>query len=454
MEFNLHKCSSKEHLNINSNYYCFDCKIYMCNKCDNMHSKLFQNHSKVKSDKNINEIYKLFCNENNHNEKLEFYCKDHNKLCCGLCLCKIKDKGMGQHKDCDVCIIEDIKNEKMNKLEENIKLLENLSKNIEEIINNLEKIFNEINKNKEEIKLEIQNTFTKIRNLLNEREDKLLLEVDKQFSDIFSNENIIKECKKLPNKIKSSLEEGKSIKQKNENKENVNMCIIDLINIENNINSIKTLKKNIEDCNNIKSKPIKFIQKIEIKEFENLFKSFGDIVNDLKIFSDSLIINNNKSYIDSLIKLIGNDKIEVKLLYRKSRDGTSYDTFHELCDNKGPTLILFNLERNNLIIGGYTQLNWDNHSGWKSDKSTFLFNLTNGKLFKKKSGNDSMYCSNDCGPFFPYIGCRNTGKRNMSEGDFQMEFSHFENIKEIIQNDGKNTVTFNIKEVEVYQISK
>ena len=34
---------------------------------------------------------------------------------------------------------------------------------------------------------------------------------------------VIKECKKLPNKIKSSLEEGKSIKQKNENKENVNM---------------------------------------------------------------------------------------------------------------------------------------------------------------------------------------------------------------------------------------
>ena len=51
-------------------------------------------------------------------------------------------------------------------------------------------------------------------------------------------------------------------------------------------------------------------------------------MNDLKIFSDSLIINNNKSYIDSLIKWIGNDKIEVKLLYRKSRDGTSYDTFH------------------------------------------------------------------------------------------------------------------------------
>ena len=454
MEYNLHKCSSKEHLNIDSNYYCFDCKIYMCNKCDNMHSKLFQNHSKVKSDKNMNEIYKLFCNENNHNEKLEFYCKDHNKLCCGLCLCKIKDKGMGQHKDCDVCIIEEIKNEKMNKLEENIKLLENLSKNIEEIINNLEKIFNEINKNKEEIKLEIQNTFTKIRNLLNEREDKLLLEVDKQFSDIFSNENIIKECKKLPNKIKSSLEEGKTIKQKNENKENVNMCIIDLINIENNINNIKILKKNIEDCNNIKSKPIKFIQKIEIKEFENLFKSFGGVVNDLKIFSDSLIINNNKSYIDSLIKWIGNDKIEVKLLYRKSRDGNSYDTFHELCDNKGPTLILFNLERNNLIIGGYTQLNWDNHSGYKSDKSTFLFNLTKGKLFKKKSANDSIYCSKDCGPFFPYIGCRDTGKKNMSEGDFQMAFYNFENIQEIIPNDGKNTVTFNIKEVEVYQISK
>ena len=75
-------------------------------------------------------------------------------------------------------------------------------------------------------------------------------------------------------------------------------------------------------------------------------------------------------------------------------------------------------------------------------------------MFKKKSDNYSIYCKNDCGPFFPFIGCRGTGKKNMSEGDFQMSFSYFENIQEIIPNDGKNTVTFNIKEVEVYQISK
>ena len=60
MEYNLHKCSSKEHLNIDSNYYCFDCKIYMYNKCDNMHSKLFQNHSKVKSDKNMMKFINYF----------------------------------------------------------------------------------------------------------------------------------------------------------------------------------------------------------------------------------------------------------------------------------------------------------------------------------------------------------------------------------------------------------
>ena len=71
-----------------------------------------------------------------------------------------------------------------------------------------------MNENKEELKLKIQKIFTKIRNELNNREDEILLEVDKKFEDFFIKEEIIKECGKLPDKIKISLDKGKLIKRK------------------------------------------------------------------------------------------------------------------------------------------------------------------------------------------------------------------------------------------------
>ena len=69
------------------------------------------------------EIFTGLCQEQSHKNKLEYYCKNHNKLCCVACLCKIKGKGNGQHSDCKVCYIEEIKEEKMRKLNENIKYL-------------------------------------------------------------------------------------------------------------------------------------------------------------------------------------------------------------------------------------------------------------------------------------------------------------------------------------------
>ena len=143
--------------------------------------------------------------------KLEFYCKNHNQLCCVACISKIKTKEYGQHKNCDICIIKDIKEEMKNKLRDNIKYLEDLSNDLDNSIKELKTIFNKINENKEELKTKIQNIFTKIRTTLNEREDELLLEVDNKYNDIFCNEDIIKESEKLPNKIKISLEKGKLI---------------------------------------------------------------------------------------------------------------------------------------------------------------------------------------------------------------------------------------------------
>ena len=42
-------------------------------------------------------------------------------------------------------------------------------------------------------------------------------------------------------------------------------------------------------------------------------------------------------------------KIKSELLYRMSRDGIETKTFHNLCDNKGPTIILIKLTDDNIL---------------------------------------------------------------------------------------------------------
>jgi len=105
------------------------------------------------------------------------------------------------------------------------------------------------------------------------------------------------------------------------------------------------------------------------------------------------------------------------------------------------------------IIGGYTPLDWDSESSWKNDNETFLFSLTNKKVYKKTKINScSIYCGDNVGPWFPFIGFRTTGNENMTQGEFLYHNDiYFENFNEIIHNNKKDRF-FNVEEVEVYKI--
>ena len=273
------KCSSSEHGEIEAICFCRKCEVYMCKKCETFHSKLCQNHQIYFLEKNNGELFTGYCEEKEHQMKLEFFCKTHNQLCCAACIAKIKKQEIGKHKDCDVCIIEDIKEEKRNKLNKNIRLLEELSNTFEESIKNLKEVFEKINNKKEQLKMNIQNIFTNIRNELNNREDQLLLNVDKHFEIIFFNEDIIKRSEKLPNKIKLSLEKSKIINEEdNKKKINLSSLINDCINIENNIKEINFINKNIKQCYNSFNFEIKFNP--EDKEINN----FLDYIINLEIY--------------------------------------------------------------------------------------------------------------------------------------------------------------------------
>ena len=68
------KCSSKNHSEIDAIVFYQKCNKYMCNKCQNYHSEMFYEHQSINLN-NLNEVFIDTCQENNHNIKLEFYCK-------------------------------------------------------------------------------------------------------------------------------------------------------------------------------------------------------------------------------------------------------------------------------------------------------------------------------------------------------------------------------------------
>ena len=249
MENQKQKCSLIEHKDINAINYCTKCNIYMCNKCIKFHSEIFKNHEIINLEKE-NDIFIDICKEENHQNKLEFYCKTHNILCCLACISRIKKNKYCQHSNCEVYNIEDIQEDKKTNLKKNIDCLDNLSNSLDNSIKELKQMFEKINNNREKIKFKIQKIFTKIRNEINDKEDQLLSEVDAQLDKLFFNEDFVKKAEKLPNNIKMSLVRGRKTEEIwNDNK--LSLLINNCINIEKNIEEIDKINENINNYNSM-----------------------------------------------------------------------------------------------------------------------------------------------------------------------------------------------------------
>jgi len=406
------KCSLDKHKEVKAINYCPECKIYMCNKCDNYHSELFLNHHQVKLDKDINLIFTGFCKEKNHLDKLEYFCKTHNKLVCASCIAKIKKNGKGEHHDCDIYLNKDIKEEKKNKLKNNIKTLEDLLKTLENYSNEIKIIYEKLNKDKEELKINIQKVFTKIRNALNDREDILLSEVDQKYSEIFMNENTIKQSENLPGKARISLEKGKEIvdEKKWDNKNIINSLINDCINIENEINEINKINTTIQKLNNYDKTEIMFSPKEEnkINEFIKSMISFGKIEINIYngVFDNSTILlnkeYNNYKFILNEIENRNSKIKELKLIYRATRDGDSINNFFKKC-NEIQNIILLIKTHNNTRFGGYTKIGFKKETSSTKiykDNKAFVFSLDKKKIYPVKKDNDAIRCCYCCCPQF------------------------------------------------------
>jgi hypothetical protein len=70
---------------------------------------------------------------------------------------------------------------------------------------------------------------------------------------------------------------------------------------------------------------------------------------------------------------------QFNLLLRGKRDDFKCSTFHRLCDNKGPALIVLKVKGTGELLGGYNPTGWNSTGDWIQSRESFIFSLGDGK---------------------------------------------------------------------------
>jgi len=106
------------------------------------------------------------------------------------------------------------------------------------------------------------------------------------------------------------------------------------------------------------------------------------IQKNLSFTGSEIMGNQDSKFITDWLNTIFTSGFKFELIYRASRDGDR--TFHEFCDNKGPTLSIIRSE-NDQIFGGFSKNSW-NCSGdfGDDDNDAFLYSLSTQTIYKCK----------------------------------------------------------------------
>ena len=219
-------------------------------------------------------------------------------------------------------------------------------------------------------------------------------------------------------------------------------------NINERLNELYDIVWKLEEREKKKDEKIKNLEERIIELEKNIKANYG---NDFIYNIQSIILKNNSNFYMRIKNWINpNKEINFKLLYRMSRDGDIIRTFHNLCDNQGPTISLYLLNDGN-IIGGYTPLDWDISSGWKRDNETFVFNINkNLKCVKKNDNTDSIFCHIAYSGFYGTLGYCESSTDSMKNLFYFNSDSVFRNGNKIL--DLNQITKIEPIEVEIFSV--
>ncbi|XP_053376755.1 interferon-induced protein 44-like [Mercenaria mercenaria] len=164
---------------------------------------------------------------------------------------------------------------------------------------------------------------------------------------------------------------------------------------------------------------------------------------------------------DQLEEWIGTGPKTFTLLYAITRDGCNQNTFHQKCDNQGPTVtVLYNPQGS--VYGGYTNSSWQSIGDYVNDTNAFLFQLhySNKRTYTKFPYNQDGYAIYDVG-YGPIFGSGNdlytfNGTIYDSGGYFALNGGLSIGSSYDAQGKSSNQInngTMNVTELEVYKVS-
>lgn len=173
-----------------------------------------------------------------------------------------------------------------------------------------------------------------------------------------------------------------------------------------------------------------------------------------------------------LLNQVLGQKAKLLLLYKGSRDGFSTESFHRLCDEKGPTINIIRSKKNGEKFGGYSEFPWSNELNNPNSnlypKNSCLFSLTNKKVYKlnNKNNENALKYHKLKGPLFGLIKLKENDKviykfdlniilnNEHSKSNFSSSYIGytFGTQSDLKSNDLCSLNHFEIDEIEVYLV--
>ena len=92
--------------------------------------------------------------------------------------------------------------------------------------------------------------------------------------------------------------------------------------------------------------------------------------------------------------------LTLTLLYSGSTHGWKRSKFHELCDEKGPTITVMKSKAAR-VFGGFAMQSWDSESGdYKADEKAFIYSIDRQQIYRVIDTQQAIYCYSSYGPMF------------------------------------------------------